>query len=139
MSTRHLFFRIIYMRYNEESRKEKAMNNSLYYARDLSESSDPYLLFEIQEGLDDVIRTWIRCLEDYFNDLLRVNGYVFLDQVYKKMKLECLPIDLLVGWRRGSEQGDGFVDLRFQVIERPDGSKRYVIDPNVDGLLTMPD
>lgn len=105
------------------------------YLRDLSESNDPYILSAVNNDDEDYLTTLVHCKRDYFNDLLKVYGYVFLERVYKAFGLETTVVDSVVGWEIDSKNGDGFIDLGYRVIEREDGSKRYVIDPNVDGLI----
>lgn len=106
------------------------------YLRDLSESNDPYILSAVNNDEEDYLTALVNWKRYYFNLKLIVDGYVFLEQVYKGFRLETTVVDAVVGWEYGSKNGDGFIDLGYRVIEREDGSKRYVIDPNVDGLIS---
>lgn len=105
------------------------------YLRDLSESYDPYILNAIDNDREDYLTALVNWKQNYFNELLKVEGYVFLEKVYNSFGLETTIIDLAVGWEIDSENGDGFIDLGYRVIERENGLKRYVIDPNVDGFM----
>ena len=105
------------------------------YLRDLSESYDPYVLDLIDNDLSDHIAVLVNSKQRYFNQKLLVNEHVFLEEVYNSFGLETTVIDQVVGWEIDSENGDGFIDLGYRVIERENGSKRYVIDPNVDGCI----
>lgn len=107
------------------------------YLRDLSESYDLHILNAVNNDLEDHIAVLVNSMQRFFNQKLLVNGRVFLGEVYKSFGLETTAIDLVVGWELDSENGDGFIDLGYRVIERDDGSKRYVIDPNVDGLISI--
>ena len=105
------------------------------YLRDLSESYYSHILRAVNNDLEDYLTAFVNWRRDYFNRKLIVDGYVFLEEVYNSFGLETAVIDLAVGWEIDSENGDGFIDLGYRVIERENGSKRYVIDPNVDGCI----
>lgn len=105
------------------------------YLRDLSKSHDPHILNAIGNDQEDYLTALVNWKQYYFNQKLLVHGRVFLEEVYNSFGLETTAIDLAVGWELDSENGDGFIDLGYRVIERENGSKRYVIDPNVDGFI----
>lgn len=105
------------------------------YLRDLSKSYDPYILYAIDNDEEDYLTSLVNSKQRYFNQKLIVNGYVFLEQVCNELGLETTDVDAVVGWEYDSKNGDGFINLGYRVVEREDGSKRYVIDPNVDGLI----
>lgn len=109
--------------------------STYYYLRDLSKSYDPYILDAIDNDLEDHIAVLVNLMQSCFNQLLKVDGRVYLEKVYNSFGLETTVVDSVVGWEIDSKNGDGFIDLGYRVIERDDGSKRYVIDPNVDGLI----
>ena len=106
------------------------------YLRDLSRSDDPYILNAIDNDLEDYLTALVNSKQRFFNQKLLVNGHVSLEEVYNSFGLETTAIDLVVGWELDSENGDGFIDLGYRVIERENGSKRYIIDPNVDGVIS---
>lgn len=105
------------------------------YLRDLSKSYDPYILDAIDNDLEDHIAVLVNLMQSCFNQLLKVDGRVYLEKVYNSFGLETTVVDRVVGWEIDSKNGDGFIDLGYRVIERDDGSKRYIIDPNVNGLI----
>lgn len=102
--------------------------STYYYLRDLSESNDPYILSAVNNDEEDYLTALVNWKRYYFNQRLIVNGYVFLEQVCNSFGLETTYVDSVVGWVYDSKNGDGFIDLRYRVIEREDGSKRYVIE-----------
>ena len=106
------------------------------YLRDLSESYDPYILSVINSDLEYHKTVLVNLMQSYFNELLKVDGRVSLEKVYTCFGLETTPIDRAIGWEIDCENEDGFIDLGYRVIERENGSKRYIIDPNVDGLIS---
>lgn len=105
------------------------------YFRDLSKSYDPYILDAIDNDLEDHIAVLVDLMQSCFNQLLKVDGRVYLEKVYNSFGLETTVVDSVVGWEIDSWNGDDVIDLGYRVIEREDGSKRYVIEPNVDGLI----
>lgn len=105
------------------------------YLRDLSRSDDPYIINAIDNDRKEYLTALANGKQGYFNQKLMVDGYVFLEEVYNSFGLETTVIDLAVGWEIDSENGDGFIDFGYRVIEMENGSKRYVIDPNVDGFI----
>ena len=106
------------------------------YLRDLSRSDDPYIINAIDNDLKDYLTALVNSKQRFFNQKLLVNGRVSLEEVYNSFGMETTVIDRVVGWEIDSENGDGFIDLGYRVIERENGSKRYVIDPNVDGVIS---
>lgn len=105
------------------------------YLRDLSESCDPHILDAMDNDQEDRIAVLVNSKQRFFNQKLIVDGYVFLEEVYNSLGLDTTAFDLAVGWEIDSENGDGFIDLGYRVIERENGSKRYVVDPNIDGFI----
>ena len=105
------------------------------YLRDLSESYDSYIRSVVNSDLEYHKTVLVNSIQRFLNQKLLVNGRVFLEEVYNSFGLETTAIDRVVGWEIDSENGDGFIDLGYRVIERENGSKRYVIDPNVDGFI----
>lgn len=130
-----LFFRRINMSYYEEFKERSFVMSTYSYLRDLSKSYDPYILDAIDNDLEDHIAVLVDLMQSCFNQLLKVDGRVYLEKVYNSFGLETTVVDRVVGWEIDSKNGDGFIDLGYRVIERDDGSKRYIIDPNVDGLI----
>lgn len=85
-------------------------------------------------------RLFLKCQQNYANDLLHARGHVFLNEVYDMLGLERSKAGSVVGWVL-SEDGDNFVD--FGVFTGTDAIRDFVngreasilLDFNVDGLI----
>lgn len=84
---------------------------------------------------------FLRCQENYANDLLRARGHVFLNEVYDMCGLPRSVAGQVVGWSMLSG-GDEFVDfglfdgdsMHFRDhVNGPDGA--ILLDFNVDGVM----
>ena len=84
---------------------------------------------------------FVRCQQNYANDLLRSRGHVFLNEVYDMLGLERSKEGAVVGWVLDGN-GDGFID--FGVFSGSEwmgqlfvnGNERSVLlDFNVDGVI----
>jgi hypothetical protein len=83
--------------------------------------------------------TFIRIQQQWANDMLMGNGYIFLNEVYKMLGLEPTPAGQLVGWVKGN--GDDYID--FGILDDPYEGMRFVsgdeasvlLDFNVDGVV----
>lgn len=84
--------------------------------------------------------TFLRCQQNYANDLLRSRGHVFLNEVYDMLGVDRSKAGAVVGWVRGN--GDDFID--FGVFDRQRlGARDFVngreasilLDFNVDGVI----
>lgn len=81
--------------------------------------------------------------ERFFNDRLRLNGRVFLNEVYEELGFEQTEAGQVVGWLRSpeSDKADGYISfgLGRGGIEKKEfmrGLESYVIlDFNVDGVI----
>lgn len=88
-------------------------------------------------------RTFIRCQQDWANDMLNAYGYLFLNDVYKMLGLPKTSEGQLVGWVKNNPNGgDGYVDFgvfnndeytveRFIMGDEP----TILLDFNVDGVV----
>lgn len=87
-------------------------------------------------------RLFLRCQQNYANDLLNARGHLFLNEVYEMLGIPHSQAGAIVGWIVGGE-GDGYVDFGVFV---PDGSDRVrdfvngregavLLDFNVDGVI----
>ena len=76
---------------------------------------------------------FIKYMESYFNDLLRLRGYLLLRDVYEKLGIPITKESLVVGWiyDENNTIGDNFVELRYEI----DDNGYFVIDFNVDGCI----
>ena len=82
--------------------------------------------------------------QNYANDLLKAQGYLFLNDVYKMLGMDVAPYGQVVGWIYDEKNpvGDNFVD--FGLYDLNDEAKRLFIngrertillDFNVDGNI----
>lgn len=83
---------------------------------------------------------FLRNVQNVMNDKLRVNGYVFLNDVYKALGFPATRAGQQVGWVLGSKTGDSFIDFGIY-DENNDRAKDFIngyenaiwLDFNVDG------
>lgn len=87
-------------------------------------------------------RSFLSGVQNYCNDKLRAQGYLFLSDIYKQLGFRETPESRVVGWRFDGD-GDGYVDFGF---DRDDMfmsgyNKDVWLDFNVDGpiLETFPE
>jgi len=81
---------------------------------------------------------FVRQQQNYFNDLLKIRGHVFLNEVYDALGLDRTKPGSVVGWCLGN--GDDYIDFGIYDI---DGNSRFVnglersvlLDFNVDGVI----
>jgi hypothetical protein len=83
-------------------------------------------------------------MERWANDQLDSYGYLFLNDVYKALGMERTQAGQIVGWKKGSETGDGFIS--FGIHDLWDENKRafvngleasILLDFNVDGIIKI--
>ena len=77
--------------------------------------------------------TFLKCQENYFNELLRKRGYLFLRDVFEGLGMGITKESCLVGWifEENNQYGDNFV--KFTIIET-DGPN-ITLDFNIDGCI----
>lgn len=87
-------------------------------------------------------RSFLSCVQNYCNDKLRAQGYLFLSDIYKQLGFRETPESRVVGWRFDGD-GDGFVDFGFDQDDMfmSGYNKDVWLDFNVDGpiLETFPE
>lgn len=78
---------------------------------------------------------YLKAQQNYFNDILRNRGYVFLRDVYECLGFPITQTSLFVGWYY--DPTNTFVDnyIDFDVHVKEDGSD-IELDFNVDGDIT---
>lgn len=85
-------------------------------------------------------RMFLQAQQAHANDLLKIQGHLFLNDVYKMLGFEPVPMGQFVGWVEG--YGDSFID--FDIFDLSDPSKVEFIngcersiwlDFNVDGVV----
>lgn len=81
---------------------------------------------------------FLRAQQNYFNDLLRARGHIFLNEVLDGLGMDRSPAGAISGWRI-SDVGDNFVDFGIYTAENRhfvEGQERSIwLDFNVDGVI----
>lgn len=93
------------------------------------------------EGIADYDMLYLRSQQQFANDKLKVDGYLFLSDIYEALGIPRTKMSQTVGWiyKPNNENGDNFVD--FGIIElyreMEDGSykKGIFLNFNVDGPI----
>jgi Family of unknown function (DUF6353) len=102
------------------------------YARFFNASSSHW------EDDPELNRIWIRCQQEYLNNLLRVRGHVFLNEAYDALGLERCSAGQAVGWLMNGD-GDNFIDFGlFSAYQAKNFDARepdILLDFNVDGVV----
>ena len=87
--------------------------------------------------------SFIQGVENYYNQKLRTEGHVFLNQVYHALGFADTSTGAVVGWlykpTEDDPEGDGYITLRPSInvtsdLDTVDTAAIY-IDPNVDGVI----
>lgn len=84
---------------------------------------------------------FLRCQQNYANDMLHARGHLFLNDVYRSLGMPDTKAGAIVGWVI-SKEGDNFVDFGIYDINSPkardfvNGFERSILlDFNVDGVI----
>ncbi len=83
-------------------------------------------------------RLFLQCQQNYYNQLLRIRGHVFLNEVYDALGFERSQPGAVVGWIIG-DNGDNFID--FGIVEAYNSrfvngdEPSIILDFNVDGVI----
>jgi hypothetical protein len=108
---------------------------SSIYARFFDEASRNWVKTASQNQL------FLRCQQQYANDLLKTRGHLFLNEVYDMLGLERSKEGALVGWIVDGN-GDEYVDFGifdgdlWSAMRFVNGDERTVLlDFNVDGVI----
>ena len=77
------------------------------------------------------VEVYLKTVQSFFNEKLRVNGYVFLSEILEYLELGVTTFYQVVGWTFNGD-GDGFIDFGITCSEHP-----YVfeLDFNCDGCI----
>lgn len=88
----------------------------------------------------DYSEAFLRNIQNYFNDLLRTRGHVFLNEVLDQIGLERTPAGAVCGWVKGA--GDDYIDfgymegfIRDRKLDSDLCRKNIHLNFNVDGLI----
>ena len=81
---------------------------------------------------------WVMCVQEQLQHRLNTKGYVFLNDVYRRLGMEESKAGNVVGWHLASK-GDHYIDLGLfqnQALPFMNGDEHSVwIDPNVNGPI----
>lgn len=84
------------------------------------------------KGADDRrVLAYLSHVQSYFNEVLIVNGYVFLSQVLMKLGLKVTSYALVTGWTLDGD-GDGYIDFGITSAGYPMG---FDLNFNCDGYI----
>lgn len=86
--------------------------------------------------------SFLRRAQDWFNDKLNINGHVFLNEVYDYLGIPRTSAGAVVGWVKGSNDGDDYIDFGVYSIENQEKrdfingyEPNIFLDFNVDGVI----
>jgi hypothetical protein len=88
---------------------------------------------------------YLRCQQNYANDMLHSRGHVFLNEIYDRLGMERTSAGNVVGWLREGPNSDGYIDFgiwdanNLKAIDFVNGREGAILlDFNVDGpILNM--
>ena len=90
----------------------------------------------------DYNEMFLKGMQKTYNQMLKLKGVVFLNEVYESLGYKRTEAGQSVGWiydRENDDHGDNYIDFRIEEVYRecPDRpgtfDKVIIIDPNVDG------
>lgn len=83
---------------------------------------------------------FLKGVQEVFNQILQIKGYVFLNDVYRELGFREVPMGQAVGWIKGL--GDDFIDFGIydarnrKAMEFRNGAENCIwLDFNVDGIV----
>ena len=131
----------------DEKGKEKTVKKTIQVA-------DPNLNSDYARFFDDGCKGWekdaehnlyiLRCVQNYMNDKLKSQGFLFLNDVYEELGIPKTKAGQVVGWIYDEKRpnGDNFVDFGIYNIDNEstrdfvNGRERTILlDFNVDGPI----
>lgn len=127
-----------------ETGKEKKVKSTVEVAE---ADNNPFTIFfdettsKAYEENDDYNRMTLRATQQWANDKLHADGYLFLNDVYDALGIRRTKTGQITGWvDKPDEEGrDGYVDFRIIETNREteDGGykKAWLLDFNVDGNI----
>jgi hypothetical protein len=85
---------------------------------------------------------FLRCQQQWANDMLHMRGHMFLNEIYDRLGLERSQAGSVVGWKI-SDDGDNFIDFGIYTDRSMSATRDFVngregsvlLDFNVDGLI----
>lgn len=111
---------------------------------------DPNVVSQYARFFDEASPQWsktpeynlifLKCQQNYMNDLLKARGHVFLNEVYDALGIPRSQAGAVVGWVLG--QGDDFIDFGIYDLNNEssrdfvNGYERSILlDFNIDGVI----
>lgn len=85
----------------------------------------------------EINKMFLKHVQIYANELLRAQGYLFLNDVYAMLGIPKTKLGQVCGWVYNEKNpiGDNYVDLDI-FSDRNDNDKNvFILDPNVDGCI----
>ena len=89
------------------------------------------LKFRSSNLTNERVEAYLKTVQSFFNDKLRVNECVFLSEILEYLELEVTMFSRVVGWTLNGN-GDGFID--FGII-RSGYPYVFELDFNCDGCI----
>lgn len=135
----------------DEKGKEKKVKKTIDVVDDGPDGYSPYAKF-----FDETSRCWekdsdynlmfLKSQQQYANDKLKANGFLFLNEVYEALDIPKTKAGQIVGWvydpDNPEHNGDNYVDFGIMDVNRPknrdfvNGYERAILlDFNVDGNI----
>lgn len=124
----------------EDGKKSKKRKQNQNY---IPETLDPSIYTRVfdqynkkkwsdDDGTNEFI---LHAAQRQLNDEFQIKGYLFLNDVYKALGFAETGYGQIVGWSK-KKPGDGYIDLGLERdINQREGESRWIIDPNVQGVV----
>lgn len=136
----------------DENGKTKTVKKKILIAENEKSDKDEYCrTFDCSNPYYQAENTYnmifINAQQSYFNDMLRINGHVFLNDVLLALGFKSTRAGQEVGWNYKGDEGDGYIDFRAQAIRIPmrkitkngdeiiEYKDAVALDFNVDGSI----
>ena len=116
----------------------KSMAGRMYDLSDYARFFDNY---SVQYRNDPSLNLFfLKSQQNYANDKLKANGFLFLNEVYEMLGLPRTKAGAIVGWVWGTkDEQDDYVDFGLYETYNAASVNGYepvfIIDPNVDGVI----
>jgi hypothetical protein len=90
----------------------------------------------------DINQLFLRNVQNYCNDRLRIRGHLFLNEVFSELGLSHTKAGAVVGWRWNKGSGDDYIDFGIwegnsENVKRAFNGREgaIMLDFNVDGVI----
>jgi hypothetical protein len=127
-----------------ETGKEKKVKTTIDVA---NPTENPYCMFfdattsKAYEDNMDYNRMTLRATQQYANDKLKSDGFLFLNDILDELGMQKTKLGQIVGWvyKPENSNGDNYVDFRVLEVNKETSDGGYVmaflLDFNVDGNI----